>query len=174
MGFLYENFAGRRYRQCFLLDKSCRKMCTIFSVMLRQQRKSDVFWALSSQPSERHLLESRYPIATTSNNLSYKNVYFGSQMFLFVFTFISLPWTAAGKPRIVVNVGTLTWSSTCSVVDSTAGNTCNSNTAGSWLGLGARCNCSWSLIQICRASCESGDGCPRNYLADPDSRRIGC
>jgi hypothetical protein len=32
---------GRRYRQCFLLDKSCRKMYTIFSAVLRQQRKSD-------------------------------------------------------------------------------------------------------------------------------------
>jgi hypothetical protein len=28
------------FRQCFLLDKSCRKMYTIFSTVLRQQRKS--------------------------------------------------------------------------------------------------------------------------------------
>jgi hypothetical protein len=26
--FSYEKYAGRRYRQCFLLDKSCRKMYT--------------------------------------------------------------------------------------------------------------------------------------------------
>jgi hypothetical protein len=38
--------AGRRYRQCFLLDKSCRKIYTIFSVVLRQQRKSDVMTSL--------------------------------------------------------------------------------------------------------------------------------
>jgi hypothetical protein len=30
------------YRQCFVLDKSCRKMYTIFSVLLYQQRKSVV------------------------------------------------------------------------------------------------------------------------------------
>jgi hypothetical protein len=42
IGFSYEKAAGRRYRQCFLLDKSCRKMYTIFSAVLRQQRKSDV------------------------------------------------------------------------------------------------------------------------------------
>jgi hypothetical protein len=46
IGFTYEKFAGRRYRQCFLLDKSCRKMSgkmhTIFSAVLRQKRKSDV------------------------------------------------------------------------------------------------------------------------------------
>jgi hypothetical protein len=40
--FLYEKSAGRQYRQCFLLDKSCRKMHTIFSAVLRQQRKCDV------------------------------------------------------------------------------------------------------------------------------------
>jgi hypothetical protein len=32
----------RRYRQCFILDKSCGKMYPIFSAVLRQQRKSDV------------------------------------------------------------------------------------------------------------------------------------
>jgi hypothetical protein len=42
IGFLYEKSAGRRYRQCFLLDKSCGKMYTISSAVLRQQRKSDV------------------------------------------------------------------------------------------------------------------------------------
>jgi hypothetical protein len=40
--FSIEKSAGRRYRQRFLLDKSCRKMCTIFSAVLRQQRTSDV------------------------------------------------------------------------------------------------------------------------------------
>jgi hypothetical protein len=40
IGFSYEKSAGHRYRQCFLLDKPCRK--TIFSAVLRQQRKSDV------------------------------------------------------------------------------------------------------------------------------------
>jgi hypothetical protein len=41
-GFSYEKSAGRRYRQCFLSEKSCRKMYKIFSAVLRQQRKSDV------------------------------------------------------------------------------------------------------------------------------------
>jgi hypothetical protein len=42
IGFSYEKSTGRRYRQCFILDKSCRKMYTIFSAVLRQQRRSDV------------------------------------------------------------------------------------------------------------------------------------
>jgi hypothetical protein len=42
IGFSYEKSTGCRYRQCFLFDKSCRKMYTIFSAVLRQQRKSDV------------------------------------------------------------------------------------------------------------------------------------
>jgi hypothetical protein len=42
ISFSYEKSAGRRYRQCFPLDKSCRKMYTIFSAVLRQQGKSDV------------------------------------------------------------------------------------------------------------------------------------
>jgi hypothetical protein len=41
-GFRMKNLQDGRYRQCFLLDKSCRKMYTIFSPVLRQQRKSDV------------------------------------------------------------------------------------------------------------------------------------
>jgi hypothetical protein len=44
LGFSMKNLqvAGRRYKQCFLLDKSSRKMYTIFSTVLRQQRKSGV------------------------------------------------------------------------------------------------------------------------------------
>jgi hypothetical protein len=42
IGFPYVKSAGCRYRQCLLLDKSCRKMHTIFSAVLRQQKKSDV------------------------------------------------------------------------------------------------------------------------------------
>jgi hypothetical protein len=41
IGFSYKKSGRRRYRQCFLLDKSCRKMHMIFSTLLRQQRKSD-------------------------------------------------------------------------------------------------------------------------------------
>jgi hypothetical protein len=43
--FSYEKSAGR-HRQCFLLDKSCRKMHTIFSAVLRQLRKSDVMTSI--------------------------------------------------------------------------------------------------------------------------------
>jgi hypothetical protein len=50
-------------RQCFLVDKSWRKMHTSFYAGLRQQRKSDVFWSLHSQ---RRLLWSMYPIVTKS------------------------------------------------------------------------------------------------------------
>jgi hypothetical protein len=42
IGVSYEKSAGLWYRQCFLWDKSCRKMHTIFSAVLRQQRKCDV------------------------------------------------------------------------------------------------------------------------------------
>jgi hypothetical protein len=42
IGFSNEKSAGRRYKQCFLLDKSCRNQHTTFSAVLRQQRKSDV------------------------------------------------------------------------------------------------------------------------------------
>jgi hypothetical protein len=42
IAFSYEKSAGRRYRQCFLLDKPCKKNYTIFSAVLRQQRKSDI------------------------------------------------------------------------------------------------------------------------------------
>jgi hypothetical protein len=40
--FSCETSASHRHRQYFLLDKSCRKMYTIYSAVLRQQRKSDV------------------------------------------------------------------------------------------------------------------------------------
>jgi hypothetical protein len=59
--FSFEKSGGRRYRQCFLLDKSCWKMYTIFSAVLRQQRKSDVMMSFGLR-SQRHLLESRVPI----------------------------------------------------------------------------------------------------------------
>jgi hypothetical protein len=42
MDTLSETVLDGNYRQCFLLDKSCRKMYPIFSAVLRQQRKSDV------------------------------------------------------------------------------------------------------------------------------------
>jgi hypothetical protein len=42
IGFSYEKSEGRRYRQCFHLDKSSRKMYTVYFVVLRQPRKSDV------------------------------------------------------------------------------------------------------------------------------------
>jgi hypothetical protein len=42
IGFSYEKSAGRRYRQWVLLYKCRRKLYTIFSAMLCQQRKSDV------------------------------------------------------------------------------------------------------------------------------------
>jgi hypothetical protein len=40
--FSYEESEGRRHRKCIRLDKSCKNMYTIFSAVLRQQRKSDV------------------------------------------------------------------------------------------------------------------------------------
>jgi uncharacterized protein (DUF2461 family) len=50
IGLSYERYAGRRYRRCFRLDRSRRKMNTNFSAVLRQQRKSDVMmsWYLKA------------------------------------------------------------------------------------------------------------------------------
>jgi hypothetical protein len=42
----------------FFWINPCRKMYTIISAVLRQQRKSDVFWSLRSQ---RRLLSSTFP-----------------------------------------------------------------------------------------------------------------
>jgi hypothetical protein len=45
IGFSYENLQDADTDNVFFLEKSCRKMYTIFSAVQRQQRKSDVMTA---------------------------------------------------------------------------------------------------------------------------------
>jgi hypothetical protein len=58
---MFSSSVGRQCRQCFLLDKSCRKMYTIFSAVLCQQEKwrHDIFLALRPQ---RRLLSNSFPL----------------------------------------------------------------------------------------------------------------
>jgi hypothetical protein len=65
IGFSYEKYAGRQYRQCFLLDKSCRKMYTIFSAVLRQQRKSDVMTSFGLSARSVIYYKAGSPLKTT-------------------------------------------------------------------------------------------------------------
>jgi hypothetical protein len=77
IGFSYAKSAGRRHRQCFLVDKSCTKMCTIFSPAFRQQRKSAVVTsfgcplaATSIREQVFHCRETINLESSTSKNLS--------------------------------------------------------------------------------------------------------
>jgi hypothetical protein len=63
-GFSYEKSAGRRYRQCFILDKSCRKMYTIFSAVQRKQRKSDVMTCFGHFARSAIYYRGGYPLTT--------------------------------------------------------------------------------------------------------------
>jgi hypothetical protein len=64
IGFLNEKSAGRRYKQCVLLDKSSRKMYTIFSAVLRQQRKCDVmtYFGRSDRSAVYYKADSPLPV----------------------------------------------------------------------------------------------------------------
>jgi hypothetical protein len=61
--FFVWKICWRRYTQCFLLDKSCRKMYTIFSTVLRQLMKSDVMTSSGlSARSAVYYIWNRFPI----------------------------------------------------------------------------------------------------------------
>jgi hypothetical protein len=74
IGFSYEKYAGRRDRHCFLWDNSCRKMYTIFSAMLRQQRKSDVMTSFSLTTRSAVYYKADSSIVLTSSKTGHLSV----------------------------------------------------------------------------------------------------
>jgi hypothetical protein len=49
INFSHEKSAGHQYGQCFLLDRSCRKMYTIFSAVLYCNRRKVTSFGLSAR-----------------------------------------------------------------------------------------------------------------------------
>jgi hypothetical protein len=73
--FSYEKSAGRRYRQCCILYESCRKMYTIFSAVLRQQRKSDVMTSFGHSARSAVYYQAGSPYLNLPNSLCFTHRY---------------------------------------------------------------------------------------------------